>query len=399
MCKRLCLFWAFSFFISFLFAQDPFHDKLVYQVPEMQKVKMKEKNEFLKVNDTTLTFDIYYPAGFSIKKPLPVVIFNNGVGSMDIPRWGQYTGWCRLIAANDMIAVTHQSRTAPNTLPDCEALIDYLHLHAKELGIDAGRIGLWTCSANSRVGARLAFKTRPGLIKTFVMYYGNTDSLGELRQDLPTLVVRAGLDAQFMNIGIENFVQNSLVQDTRIEVINYLSGIHAFDLFTNTEESEEVIKKTVAFLKNNLTKQVLPSKEFVLTNRNFMWLMNNGMKEKAVNEFRKARTRYRSDSTFNPFFNGVLREDVLNANAYWLLNHQKQNEGLETFKLMVETYPESANAYDGLSDAWEAMGNKLEAIKNAEACLQKLDKDTNLDPRFKERIRQSAQDKIRRLKL
>jgi tetratricopeptide (TPR) repeat protein len=384
--------------VSATSAQDPFHDKLVYQVVEMQKVKLKEKNEFRKVNDTSLTFDIYYPPSFNFKTSLPVVVFNNGVGAMDIPRWGQYTDWCRLIAANGMVAVTHQSRAGGSTLSDCEALIDYLHLHAKDLGIDAGRIGLWTCSANSRVGARLAIKTRPDLIKAFVMYYGNTDSLGELRQDLPTLVVRAGLDAQFMNLGIENFVQASLVQDTRIEFINYLNGIHAFDLFTNTDESREVIKKTVDFLKNNLTKQVLPAKEFVLTNRNFMWLMNNNMKEKAVDEFRRTRSRYRSDSTFNPFFNGVLREDVLNANAYWLLNHQKQNEGLETFKLMVETYPESANAYDGLSDAWEAMGNKVEAIKNAETCLLKLDKDTNLDPQFKGRIRQSAEEKIRRLK-
>jgi len=51
-----------------------------------------------------------------------------------------------------------------------------------------------------------------------------------------------------------------------------------------------------------------------------------------------------------------------------------------------------------LSDAYEALGNKAEGIKNAETCLQKLEKDTNIDPDFKTRIKQSAEDKIRRLK-
>jgi len=379
------------------FSQDPFHDKLVLQTPGMSKVKVDSNNVFLKINDTTLTFDIYYPSNFNYKTDLPVVIFNNGVGFMDLNRWGQYTNWSRLIADNGMIAITHKGRPG-SALADCEALLDYLQRHAKEFHINAERMGLWTCSANSRVGMRLAIKTRPALIKTLVVYYGSPDSLGQLRQDLPTLIVRPGLDAQFMNMGIENFVQAALQQDMRIELINFLNGVHAFDLFTNTDESREVIRKTVSFLKENLTKKDIPSNEFVLTNRNFMWLMVTNQSAKALAEFRKARTKYRSDPAFNNFFNGVIREDVLNANAYWLLNHQRQPEALETFKLMVETYPESANAYDGLSDAYETVGNKPEAIKNAETCIQKLDKDSNLDPQFKARIRQSAEDKIRRLK-
>jgi len=72
-------------------------------------------------------------------------------------------------------------------------------------------------------------------------------------------------------------------------------------------------------------------------------------------------------------------------------------EALQAFQLMVETYPESANAYDGLGDAYEAAGNKAEAIKAAQTCLQKLDKDTNMNADFKERVRQSAEDKLKRL--
>jgi len=377
------------------YAQNPPDDHLVYQIPAMQQVTIREDNVFTTINDTTLKYDIYYPPQFNKNSPLPVVIFNNGVGSMDLPKWPIYKDWGRLIAASGMVAINYQARPG-NALQDGEALIDFITASSNQLGIDKNKIGLWTCSANTRVGARLAFKTRPRNIKALVMYYGVIDSLGELRQDLPVMLVRAGLDVQFINMGIENFVQSALVQDVRLEFINYLRGMHAFDAFTNTDESRDIIKRTVSFLKNNLQSPVADT-QFTLTNRNYMWLMLSGQMQRAITEFRKARTMYRADSTYNPFFNGVLRETVLNANAYYLLQHDKPQEALETFKLIVETYPESPNAYDGLADGYEAVGNKAEALRNARLALEKLDKATNIDAQLKESIRTSANQKIERL--
>lgn len=381
---------------SFCRSQDIFTRGIVYQLPAMKNVIIKERISYLNIHDTTLTFDIYYPPGFNFKKDLPLVIFNNGVGSMDIPRWGVYKDWAKLIAANGMIAINHQSRRAAS-LEDCEALLGYLQKNVKQLNIDPGKIGLWTCSANARTGMRMAYKTRPGIIKALVVYYGGPDSLGQLRQNLPTLMVRAGLDAQFLNTGIDNFIQSSLQQDIRIEMINYVNGIHAFDIFTNTDESRDIIVKTVEFLKKNLFSPVTKN-DFVLTNKNFMWLIMNGQLQNAITEFGKARTMYRADSLFQPFYNGVIREDVLNANAYWLLNNQRQADALEVFKLAVESYPESPNAYESLSEAFEAAGNKEEAIRNAELCLQKLSSVNNMEQGFKERVREGAEKRIQRLK-
>ena len=370
---------------------------VVYQVPLMKSVIIKNGIEFKKVNDTSLVLDLYYPPNFDGKKKLPVIIFNNGVGSPDIPTWRVYKDWAKLMAAHGMIAVNYQGRPGQG-LADSEALVDYLVDHAPELKIDPGKMGLWTCSANARVGIRLAHKSRPANIRALVVYYGGPDSLGRLRQDLPTLIVRAGLDAQFLNIGIENFIQESFKQDTRLEVINYLNGIHAFDIFTNTDESKAIIKRTIEFMKSNLQMPAPLQTSWTLTNRNFMWLVMNNQLETALSAFRKAREIYRADSTFQPFYNGVIREDVLNANAYWLLRNQRQQEALEVFKLMVESYPESPNAYDGLADAHEALGNNAAAISNAEIALQKLDTAQNLNPRMKDAIQKSAREKIARLK-
>lgn len=139
-------------------------------------------------------------------------------------------------------------------------------------------------------------------------------------------------------------------------------------------------------------------REPILTNRNFMWMMNAGQSAQALAAFRKAVVQYRADPNFHPFYNGVIREDILNANAYWLLQHDKQAEALETFKLMVETYPSSANAHDGLADAYEAAGNKAEALRNAEKAVDLLQKDTTMNEQFKARVRASAEEKIRRLR-
>jgi tetratricopeptide (TPR) repeat protein len=296
-----------------------------------------------------------------------------------------------------MIAVNYQSRRA-NPLADSEALVDYLVGHSRELNIDPEKLGLWTCSANARVGIRLAHKSRPKNIRALAVYYGGPDSIGRLRQDLPTLIVRAGLDAQMINMPIENFVAQSFSQDTRFEVINYLEGIHAFDIYTNNDESKAIIRRTVEFMKNNLQQPVPLQTTWTLTNRNFMWLIINNEIQAALLEFRNARDKYRADSTFHPFYNAVIREDVLNANAYWMLGNQRKQQALEVFKLIVESYPESPNAYDGLADGYEAVGDKAAALSNAEKALKKLETAENLNAQFKDAIRKSANEKITRLK-
>lgn len=370
---------------------------LIYQVPEMNKVIIRENIEFRKIGDTSLKLDIYYPPAFDKRKPLPVVVFNNGVGVPEFPKWQVYKDWAKLMAAHGLIAVNYQTRRG-YSLIDGEALIDHLIKQAGTYNIDPEKIGVWTCSANTPVGVRLAHKLRPKNIRVLVVYYGYPDSLGQLRQDLPTLIVRAGLDAQTLNIGVENFVNESFKQDTRLEVINYLEGIHAFDVYTNTEESKATIRRTIEFMKTNLEKPVPLQSKWILTNRNFMWLIATNQLETAIAEFRKAREKYRADSTFHPFYNAVIREDVLNTNAYWLLRNHRQQQALEVFKLAVESYPESPNAYDGLADVLEALGDRSAALSNAEKALQKLETAKEINPQFQEAIRRSATEKVNRLK-
>ncbi len=65
----------------------------------------------------------------------------------------------------------------------------------------------------------------------------------------------------------------------------------------------------------------------------------------------------------------VDTEGLINRLGYNLLQSNQVAAAVEVFKLNVEAYPNSANAYDSLGDALAAAGRKEEAIKSYEKAL------------------------------
>lgn len=66
----------------------------------------------------------------------------------------------------------------------------------------------------------------------------------------------------------------------------------------------------------------------------------------------------------------AFSENDLNKLGYQLLNHKKTDQAIEIFKLNVSLYPESANVYDSIGEAYETAGNKVLAIKNYKRSLE-----------------------------
>ena len=87
----------------------------------------------------------------------------------------------------------------------------------------------------------------------------------------------------------------------------------------------------------------------------------------------------------------------MNLLAYAKLQAGHNQEAIELFKLNAETYPNSANAQDSLSDGYLAAGEKNLALAAEEKCVELLPGDTN-DAEFKAAIGKHAQDKIAKLK-
>jgi tetratricopeptide (TPR) repeat protein len=65
-----------------------------------------------------------------------------------------------------------------------------------------------------------------------------------------------------------------------------------------------------------------------------------------------------------------LGEEHLTAVGYALLQYNKVNDAIELFTFMVEEFPQSANAYDSLAEAYMKAGNKERAVENYKKSLE-----------------------------
>jgi CubicO group peptidase (beta-lactamase class C family) len=70
-------------------------------------------------------------------------------------------------------------------------------------------------------------------------------------------------------------------------------------------------------------------------------------------------------------------EMELNRLGYQLLQMKKVSEAIEIFKLNVEMYPQAANAYDSLGEAYMISGDKESSIANYKKSLELDPKNTN----------------------
>lgn len=84
--------------------------------------------------------------------------------------------------------------------------------------------------------------------------------------------------------------------------------------------------------------------------------------------------KYKAFKT-NPKSRYVNSEAPMNVFGYALLGKNRVTDAIEVFKLNTEAYPNSANVYDSLGDAYQAAGRKDEAIRSYERAL-------SIDPNY-----------------
>lgn len=87
-----------------------------------------------------------------------------------------------------------------------------------------------------------------------------------------------------------------------------------------------------------------------------------------ANNFELAVKQYR-DYKNAPIHKYSNTEDEINNFGYELLGASQFKQAIEAFKLNVESYPQSANAYDSLAEAYMKNGDKQPAIVNYEKSL------------------------------
>jgi dienelactone hydrolase len=68
----------------------------------------------------------------------------------------------------------------------------------------------------------------------------------------PILVARAGLDNAWLNAGTDRFVQTALSAGATLDLLNHPDGRHGFDILDDDDRSKQIIRRTLAFLRDHL---------------------------------------------------------------------------------------------------------------------------------------------------
>jgi len=93
----------------------------------------------------------------------------------------------------------------------------------------------------------------------------------------------------------------------------------------------------------------------------------------------------------------LFPEFLVNYLGYEHLAAGDTKGAVEIMKLNVAAYPNSANTYDSLSDAYLADGQKDLALQNARKAIELLPKDTALSEQRRKGVRDSAEEKLKQL--
>src|SRR5690348_3642928 len=93
-------------------ADDP---QIVYTLPGMEQVPVRNDVPYKSVEGESLLLDVYTPSGLAPSARRPAVLFVHGDGPPDMLRhakdWGQYTGWGRLAALSGLMGITFNHRS------------------------------------------------------------------------------------------------------------------------------------------------------------------------------------------------------------------------------------------------------------------------------------------------
>jgi dienelactone hydrolase len=237
----------------------PRERRIQLDVPGADKVFVERNLPYKRAAEggAELRFDIYYPPDFAQDTALPALVFVNGVGFPELKDAPEYVSWARATAAIGLAAVTFES-TQTSAEADIEDLMAYLRGNATTLGIDGENMGWWMCSSNVARSLPLALQAGRKYLRCCVVYYGMADITywGQIRDDMPLFVVKAGLDWPLTNENIDRFVAEASRQNRDLTYVVYASGRHAFDVFDDTQRTRTIIQDTLDFMRLQLSPKV-----------------------------------------------------------------------------------------------------------------------------------------------
>ena len=175
-------------------------------------------------------------------------------------------------------------------------------------------------------------------------------------------------------------------QDEQVAIIEHGGGINGFNtLITRMPESKNLIvllNNTGGTKLGEMSQKIagiLFGKPYKPPVRDIAETLYPTVMEKdvqaAITQYRELKTTQKDAYDFSaPQLNGL---------GYRLLQMKRVKDAIEIFKLNVEMFPQNANAYDSLGEAYMENGDKSLAIQNYKKALELNPKNTNAAEKLK----------------
>jgi len=259
-------------------------------------------------------------------------------------------------------------------------------------GVDPARIGVAGGSCGVAQAAGVA--RRHPEVRAMVLLAGPIGTDGRhfiLDNPWMPIFASAAADDQYDNDAPQAMRWlTELGGNPRNKFVGFADGKHGTEIFGPHPELPRAI---VSWLKDVLVTSVpspdKPTTPVQTPAHEFWALVYRGDVTKATEYAAAARSR--DPKVF------LFPEADMNFAGYEQLQAGNAKAAVALFKMNVEAYPTSANAQDSLGDGYVADGQPALALQAAEKCLSMLD-GYHADEQTKAAIRQSAEDKIKKLK-
>ena len=254
--------------------------RVVFSVPGMDEVSARRDVVYKTADGQQLHMDVYSPSGPTQPRPVVVLIHGGPIPKLGAKNMGVFVSYGELLAASGFVAVAFDHRfltpaRITDAAEDVTELVAHIRKSAGSLGVDPERLSLWAFSGGGPFLAP-SLRERPPWLRAVVAYYaildmqqpppGSDELSTELRRTLsatdglghdarsvpPILVARGGLDNTWLNGTIDRFVQKSLDRGANLDLLNHPEGRHGFDILDNDARSQQIIRRTIEFLRDHL---------------------------------------------------------------------------------------------------------------------------------------------------
>jgi dienelactone hydrolase len=289
-------------------------------------------------------------------------------------------------AANDLSPAERIEISNEKWPSDVEVAYKYL---VSQPGVTAKIVGAGGASCGVNLAIHLAI--RHPEVKSLVLLSGNADREGRgflaNSEKIPVLLAAADDDG-----GAVELMQwlYSLSTNPGSKFLEFPNGGHGVNIFAAHQDLPasivdwyvQTLVKTPGSAPMNAARHGDSSA--------FLKLIDSpGGPEKAAQQLAGARQKDPHAKLWD--------EGLANVIGYEHLQAGDNKGAIEILKLNVTAFPDSANVYDSLSDAYLADGQKDLARENAKKALQMLATDTTATPAFRKGIQESAEGKLKQL--